>query len=143
MSNEIYINFGLISSVADNLVPCSDMAGEIVAAGEDVKGWRIGDRVCANFSLDHIYGDTNPAIRDTALGGHVHGVLTEFRTFPAHVSMNSSRLKDEHADIFRHFGKSLVAVPDHLSYEEASTLPYVARMKNLSLRLHCVSDVQH
>ncbi|KAF8240635.1 NAD(P)-binding protein [Tricholoma matsutake] len=93
------------TSVADNLVPCSDMAGEIVAAGEDVKGWRIGDRVCANFSLDHIYGDTNPAIRDTALGGHVHGVLTEFRTFPAH---------------------SLVAVPDHLSYEEASTLPCAA-----------------
>lgn len=61
------------------------MAGEIVSVGEDVKGWKHGDRVCANFATDHIYGDTNPAIQATALGGAAHGVLTEYRTFPAHV----------------------------------------------------------
>lgn len=49
----------------DNLVPCSDMAGEIVAVGDDVKGWKVGDRVCANFALDHIYGDVSPAIQGT------------------------------------------------------------------------------
>lgn len=49
----------------DNLVPCSDMAGEIVAAGDDVKGWKVGDRVCANFALDHIHGDVTPAIQGT------------------------------------------------------------------------------
>lgn len=61
------------------------MAGEIVATGEDVKGWKTGDRVCANFSLDHIYGQANAAINSTSLGGSVHGVLTEYRSFPAHV----------------------------------------------------------
>lgn len=69
----------------DNLVPCSDMAGEIISVGEDVKGWKQGDRVCANLVIDHIYGDTSPAIQATSLGGAVHGVLTEYRTFPAHV----------------------------------------------------------
>ncbi|KAF8999882.1 NAD(P)-binding protein [Cyathus striatus] len=67
------------------LIPCSDMAGEIVAVGEEVKDWKVGDRTC--------------------LGGQSPGVLTEYRSFPAH---------------------SLVHVPGHLSYEEASTLPCAA-----------------
>ncbi|KAF8075255.1 alcohol dehydrogenase superfamily protein [Lyophyllum atratum] len=85
-----------------NLVPCSDMAGEIVAVGPDVKHWGEGDRVCANFATDHIHGDPTPEIMNTALGGQIHGVLTEYRTFPAHC---------------------LVSIPSHLSYIEASTLP--------------------
>ncbi|KAF9029913.1 NAD(P)-binding protein [Hymenopellis radicata] len=89
----------------DELVPCSDMAGEIIAVGDSVSGWQVGARVCANFALDHVYGDVTPAIGLTALGGFVHGVLTQYRTFPAH---------------------SLVAIPDHLSYEEGSTLPCAA-----------------
>ncbi|KAF8897949.1 hypothetical protein CPB85DRAFT_1229322 [Mucidula mucida] len=88
-----------------NLVPCSDMAGEILAVGEAVTGWKAGDRVCANFTLDHIHGDLDGDIMATALGGFVHGVLTQYRAFPAH---------------------SLVRVPEHLSYEEASTLPCAA-----------------
>ncbi|KAF5379438.1 hypothetical protein D9615_006514 [Tricholomella constricta] len=85
-----------------NLVPCSDMAGEIVQVGVDVKGWKVGDRVCANFATDHVYGDATPAVQRSGLGGQSHGVLTEYRTFPAY---------------------SLVSIPQHLSYEEASTLP--------------------
>ncbi|PPQ79521.1 hypothetical protein CVT25_003403 [Psilocybe cyanescens] len=90
------------ANVPPNLVPLSDMAGEVLAVGEDVTGWKKGDRVCANFATDHIHGRTTPAIQQTALGGQAHGVLTQYRTFPAH---------------------SLVAIPEHLSYEEASTLP--------------------
>jgi NADPH:quinone reductase-like Zn-dependent oxidoreductase len=75
------------------------MAGEIVAVGGDVKGWKKGDRVCANFATDHIYGDTNPAIQRTALGGPTHGVLTEYRTFPAHV--RTLRSEVEAANISR------------------------------------------
>ncbi|KAJ7613392.1 chaperonin 10-like protein [Roridomyces roridus] len=89
-----------------NLVPCSDMAGEIVAVGEDVHGWKAGDRVCANFMIDKIHNDSiSMEIANSALGGAIHGVLTEYRCFPAH---------------------SLVAIPGHLSYEEASTLPCAA-----------------
>lgn len=88
-----------------NLVPCSDMSGEIVEVGLDVKGWKVGDRVCANFATDQIHGDPTHETVQTSLGGQAHGVLTEYRTFPAH---------------------SLVSIPSHLSYEEASTLPCAA-----------------
>ncbi|KAG6917103.1 hypothetical protein DXG01_003923 [Tephrocybe rancida] len=81
------------------------MAGEIVSIGEGVNNWKVGDRVCANFSTDHLYGDPTPESLKTSLGGPIHGVLTEFRTFPAY---------------------SLVSIPEHLSYEEASTLPCAA-----------------
>jgi NADPH:quinone reductase-like Zn-dependent oxidoreductase len=79
------------------------MAGEIVAVGADVKGWKQGDRVCANFATDHIYGDTNPAIQTTSLGGQAHGVLTEYRTFPAHVSTNLNLSLLKHTYILRYF----------------------------------------
>ncbi|KAF8573558.1 NAD-P-binding protein [Ramaria rubella] len=89
----------------DNVVPCSDSAGEIIQVGSEVKGWKKGDRVCANFSVDHIAGDITAAIGNTALGAPIDGVLTEYKVFPAHC---------------------LVRIPEHLSYEEASTLPCAA-----------------
>ncbi|KAF7791559.1 hypothetical protein EIP86_002575 [Pleurotus ostreatoroseus] len=89
----------------DDLVPCSDGSGEVVAVGEDVKKWKAGDRVCANFAIDHISGETNPEIQQTALGGSIDGTLTEYQVFPDY---------------------SLVRIPDYLSYEEAATLPCAA-----------------
>ena len=62
------------------------MAGEVIAIGEEVTQWTIGDRVCANFTLDHVHGDMTPAIASTALGGFVDGVLTQYRSFPTHAS---------------------------------------------------------
>ncbi|KAJ7741609.1 alcohol dehydrogenase superfamily protein [Mycena olivaceomarginata] len=94
-----------LSNVKPNFVPCSDMAGEVIAVGEDVKDWKAGDRVWANFFLEKLNDEQTPETDGSALGGPVDGVLTEYRTFPAH---------------------SLVAIPPHLSYEEASTLPCAA-----------------
>ncbi|TFK48232.1 NAD-P-binding protein [Heliocybe sulcata] len=91
--------------VKDNVVPGSDMAGEIIAVGADVDGFKKGDRVCANFALDHIYGDVNEKIKNTGLGAPIDGVLTEYKSFPAH---------------------SLVHIPAHLDYVQASTLPCAA-----------------
>ena len=68
-----------------NIVPCSDCAGEVVAIGEDVKKWKVGDRVLANVALDLIAGDLTPAILSTSLGGAIDGVLTEYRLFPEYV----------------------------------------------------------
>jgi NADPH:quinone reductase-like Zn-dependent oxidoreductase len=48
-------------TVKENVVPGSDMAGTIVAVGDSVKGWKQGDRVCANFTL-YVYTRTWPAI---------------------------------------------------------------------------------
>lgn len=36
----------------ENLVPLSDGAGEIVAIGEGVGSWKVGDRVCVSFFRD-------------------------------------------------------------------------------------------
>ncbi|KAH9833381.1 NAD-P-binding protein [Rhodofomes roseus] len=89
----------------DNVVPGSDLAGEILAVGDSVTGWAVGDKVSANFCVDHIQGDTTDAIKNTGLGGPIDGVLTEYKILPAH---------------------SLVKIPDGWSYVEASTLPCAA-----------------
>lgn len=93
-----------LGTIAD-VIPCSDMAGQVVAVGQDIKNFKPGDRVCANCMLDYIAGDITPEVQQTSLGVRIHGVLTEYRKFPAH---------------------GLVKFPEHLSYEEASTLPCAA-----------------
>ena len=75
----------LSQSLPPNLVPASDSAGEIIAVGEDVKDWKVGQKVCANFATDHTHGPATPASANTALGGQAHGVLTQYRAFPSHV----------------------------------------------------------
>lgn len=61
------------------------MAGEIVAVGSAVNRFSVGQRVCANFLLDHIAGANTPAANDTAKGALIDGVLTEYRILPEHV----------------------------------------------------------
>ncbi len=87
------------------VVPLSDGAGEVISVGEGVTKWTIGDRVAANFMRDFIAGpETETALR-SGLGGGVDGMLTHQVALPA---------------------DALVAVPDHLSFEEAATLPCAA-----------------
>lgn len=62
------------------------MAGTIVAVGDSPRGWAVGDRVCANFALDHVDGDVTEEILSTALGGAIDGVLREYMVVPVHVS---------------------------------------------------------
>lgn len=71
----------------DGLVPCSDMAGEVIDVGEDVTTWKKGDRVCANFSTEYLFGQTSAQIIQSSLGGETNGVLTQYRNFPAHASL--------------------------------------------------------
>lgn len=85
---ELFVSY----SCVDQVVPCSDMAGEIIAIGEGVNNWKVGDRVCANFALDHLHGDTTAVIQQTSMGGQSHGVLTQYRTFPTHVRVEFSHL---------------------------------------------------
>ncbi|PYT00258.1 MAG: NAD(P)-dependent alcohol dehydrogenase [Acidobacteria bacterium] len=88
-------------------VPLSDGAGEIVTVGDAVTKWKVGDRVMPIFAQHWIYGDSTEQTRRSSLGGgaQTDGVLREFGSFDQ---------------------EGLVRVPDHLSFEEAATLPCAA-----------------
>lgn len=87
------------------LIPVSDGAGEIVAIGEGVTRWRVGDRVAGAFFQGWIGGPFSTAVVQTRLGAELPGVLAELVAL------------DE---------KGVVALPPHLSFEEAATLPCAA-----------------
>ncbi|MGA8528845.1 MAG: NAD(P)-dependent alcohol dehydrogenase, partial [Acidobacteriaceae bacterium] len=83
-------------------IPCSDGAGEVVAIGEGVTRVRPGDRVAGIFMQNWIDGEPDAAKIRGALGGDIDGMLAELVVL--------------HED-------GVVPIPDHLSYEEAGTLP--------------------
>lgn len=86
-------------------IPLSDGAGEVVSVGSSVTRFTKGDRVCPNFMTGWHAGPISELVVRTDLGGGIDGVLTEFASFNE---------------------RSLVRIPDHLSYEEAATLPCAA-----------------
>lgn len=87
------------------LIPCSDGAGEIVAVGQGVTQWQPGDRVIGCFFQGWESGRITREVMRSDLGGPRHGVLAELVVLSAN---------------------SIVAVPDHLDYQQAATLPCAA-----------------
>ena len=83
-------------------IPCSDGAGEVVAVGEGVTRVKIGDRVCGIFMQRWLEGSPTAEKSKEALGGDVDGMLAEYVLL--------------HED-------GVVQIPEHLSFEEAATLP--------------------
>ncbi|WP_446741871.1 zinc-dependent alcohol dehydrogenase family protein [Silvibacterium acidisoli] len=83
-------------------IPCSDGAGEVLAIGEGVSSVKVGDRVAGIFMQNWIDGKPAAAKQKGALGGDVDGMLAE--------------------KVILH-EPGVVKVPDHLTWEEASTLP--------------------
>jgi NADPH:quinone reductase-like Zn-dependent oxidoreductase len=87
-------------------VPTSDGAGEVVAIGEDVSRFRVGDRVMGTYIPKWIDGDGRGPDGDyVSRGGPLPGVLAGYVLF------------DEHG---------AVRTPSTLSDREASTLPIAA-----------------
>lgn len=82
------------------LVPCSDMAGTIIASRSP--RWKVGTRVASTFNQDHLSGQIRESDLASGLGAPLQGVLAEYRVFPE---------------------RGLVALPAYLSFEEASCLP--------------------
>ena len=92
-------------NLPSGLIPCSDGAGEVVEVGEGVTRANPGDRVAGIYMQTWISGELNESKAKSALGGAIDGVLAEYVLF--------------HQD-------GLVHIPEHLSYEEAATLPCAA-----------------
>ena len=86
-------------------VPCSDGAGEVIAVGAGVTEWKAGDRVAGIFMQNWIEGRPTAAKSKGALGGDIDGMLA------------TEVVLSEHG---------LVRIPEHLTYEEAATLPCAA-----------------
>jgi NADPH:quinone reductase-like Zn-dependent oxidoreductase len=87
------------------LVPLSDGAGEVIEVGAAVTRFKRGDRVMPIFMQTWIQGALTNDYGKSALGGSIDGV-----------AQNEMALHED----------GLVAIPAHLSYEEAATLPCAA-----------------
>lgn len=86
-------------------IPCSDGAGEVIAVGEGVTRVKPGDRVAGIFMQNWLDGEADAAKTRGALGGDIDGMIAE-----------QVVLREE----------GVVRIPEHLSYEEAATLPCAA-----------------
>jgi NADPH:quinone reductase-like Zn-dependent oxidoreductase len=83
-------------------IPCSDGAGEVVAIGDGIGRVNVGDRVCGIFMQRWLDGPLTAERSKPALGGDVDGMLAEYVLLAE---------------------DGVVRFPEHLSYEEAATLP--------------------
>ncbi|WP_198314572.1 NAD(P)-dependent alcohol dehydrogenase [Chitinibacter sp. GC72] len=91
----------------DGQIPLSDAAGTVIAVGSRVSRWQVGDRVAPNF-FAHWHSGKYQAKHyvQGALGGsQTPGVLAE------HIVASED---------------AIVAIPAHLSLQEAATLPCAA-----------------
>ena len=98
-------DLNIAASGEGRIVPASDGAGTIEAVGADVTRWRVGDRVAASFYPHWIDGAPTHERTVGSLGGIVDGVLAE--AIVAHED-------------------AVFAIPGHLDFVEAATLPCAA-----------------
>ncbi len=87
------------------LVPCSDGAGVVVEVGEGVSQRAVGDRVATCFSQGWLDGPHRRKWLGRTLGGPLPGTLRQ------------QVVLDE---------DGVIPFPEHLSFEEAATLPCAA-----------------
>ncbi|RKU44502.1 hypothetical protein DL546_005390 [Coniochaeta pulveracea] len=67
--------------VKEDVVPCSDLAGDVVSVGSEVKDIQKGDKVIVNFDLKTLSG--NIVGWSASQGGPVDGVLRQHVSVPS------------------------------------------------------------
>jgi len=87
------------------LIPVSDGVGEVITIGEGVRRVVVGDHVCPLMIQSWISGPPTMERLSSTLGGPLDGVMAEYMV------LNE---------------QGVVKIPDHLSNEEAATLPCAA-----------------
>jgi len=102
---DLLILNGRYGGIQEGRVPLSDAAGSVLAVGSEVSRWKRGDRVMPIFFQSWLAGFYRSAYGPSALGGEQEGVLADLIAVPE---------------------EALVAIPAHLSDEEAATLPCAA-----------------
>jgi NADPH:quinone reductase-like Zn-dependent oxidoreductase len=102
-----------LGPVLEGGIVASDCAAEVVAVGEKVAQFKVGDRVAANFDLGNLTGEIEPT-GHLGLGGDVEGVLREYAVYEE---------------------RFLVRLPGHLSWEEVSHFARGMRRRTLWTRL--------
>ncbi len=102
--HDYLVAMGAIPVLADR-IPMSDGAGEIVAIGEDVHQWSVGDRVISLFFPGWLEG--RPKFEKIVMvsGETIDGYMCEMSCVAA---------------------RSLTAIPSTYTYAEAATLPCAA-----------------
>lgn len=83
-------------------IPLADGAGEVIATGDRVTRFEVGDRVVGIFMPLWLDGDHTPGAFGSSRGGNAGGMLSE-------VIVSNE--------------EGLVEIPEPLTYEEAATLP--------------------
>ena len=83
----------------------SDGVGEVVETGEDVSRVQVGERVAGAFMQKWVEGPLDEGKAKSALGGNIAGLAAEYVVLDA---------------------EGVVHVPQHLTDEEAATLPCAA-----------------
>lgn len=91
--------------LAQQVVPISDGAGDVVAVGPEVTRVKVGDRVTANCSCDWVAGPHIAEYRANSLGTTLDGMLAEY-----------VRVEE----------RAVLLLPGSLSYADAASLPCAA-----------------
>lgn len=102
---DVAVALGQYPGVSFPLIPVADGAGEVLAVGEGVSAFNVGDRVALHPKARWAAGRPTVERSRVMRGVNLPGVLMQVATVDA---------------------SAVVKAPDHLSWEETASLPIVA-----------------